>query len=78
MVWTLFTIFGFFVGLSSTFDYEKYPVALAFIGSIITVVEIITLVLLWHPATTRWFKAMKIARLSISGSTSAETAESAD
>lgn len=78
IVWSLLTIFGIFVGLSSTFDYEKYPVVVAFIGTIIAIADIIVLVLLWHPATTRWFKAMKAARLTTPESTSAETTESSE
>ncbi|PKN11087.1 MAG: hypothetical protein CVU70_00605 [Deltaproteobacteria bacterium HGW-Deltaproteobacteria-5] len=69
---TILSIFGFFVSLSSTFDYTKYPVALAFIGSVVVVVDIVSLVLLWHPATTRWFKAMKVARLAASETTNTE------
>jgi hypothetical protein len=78
VLWTLLFIFGFLVTLSSTFDYAKYPVVLAFIGAVITVAEIIALVLLWHPATTHWVKAMKAARLAAQQSTSAETAESTE
>jgi hypothetical protein len=78
MVWSLLIIFGFFVSLSFTFDYEKYPVILAFIGTILAIAEIIILVLLWNPATTRWFKAMKAARLAAPEVASAETSESDD
>ncbi len=73
---TILSIFSFFVSLSSTFDYAKYPVALAFIGSIVAVVDIVSLVLLWHPATTRWFKAMKIARLAAPETTNIEESSS--
>ena len=78
IVWSLLIIFGFLVGLSSKFDYEKHPAILAFINTIIAVADIVVLVLLWHPSTTRWLKAMKMARFEAAIPITVETMESQD
>jgi hypothetical protein len=76
VVLTVLFIFSLLNGLSSIliFDYAKYPVFLAFTVDIIKIADIISLVLLWHPATSRWFREMKIAHLTASGAINTESA----
>jgi hypothetical protein len=77
IVWSLL-FFSNFLGvfLRATFFYD--PVALAPLSAIMSISGIIILVLLWHPATTHWFKAMKMARLNASEPMAAETLEIPD
>ena len=59
VAWCILFVFAFLIGLSSTNDYVKTPMVLAFFTTITTIMELVSLVLLWHPETTRWFNAVK-------------------
>lgn len=60
VLWTTMFVISLLLTLRITFDYTRYPVILAVLGTIVSVLGNMTLVLLWHPATTRWFKVMKL------------------
>jgi hypothetical protein len=77
IVWSLLFFLNFLgVFLRATFFYD--PVTLAPLSAIMSISGIIIMVLLWHPATTHWFKAMKMARLNTSEPMAAETLEIPD
>ncbi len=61
ILWTIVTLVFIIGTFTSPVDYKQYPVLLAFAGIILNTMNIISLVLLWHPATNRWFKKMKPA-----------------
>ena len=62
ILWTLVTLFFIIATLKLPVDYKQYPVLLAFVNILLNTLDIISLVLLWHPATNRWFKEMKPVR----------------
>ena|GEM_PF-2607004 len=73
VLFTFLILSGLYIGLFSKFNYT--PIILAFISNIVTLADIVSLGLLWHPATTRWFKAMKGARHVDRGGKSAGSSE---
>lgn len=72
-LWTLLFIFSSFTFYE--FDYERYPAVLAFITTLVNIAGIIAFVLLWNPASTRWFKAMKAERAGTSEATRIDETE---
>jgi hypothetical protein len=72
-IWSLFLILSCFVILKDLLPGQKYPAIYVIQHVTDLVVHAVILILLWHPATTRWFREMQMARIEATKSTPIDT-----